>query len=93
MMIPRMRTVDEAVTEIKRADPNTCVTGSMLRRWQREGKLPYITVGKKHLINLDTLIQILETGFEVPEEPVSENEFRVIGEPLGDYGRLRKITV
>ncbi len=80
MNIPKMRTVDEAVKEIKTSDPKSCITGSMLRRWQREGKLPYVAVGTKHLINMDILTDILQNGFEYEETPA-----------IQDYGVIRQI--
>ncbi|MBQ8524381.1 MAG: DNA-binding protein [Clostridia bacterium] len=54
-MTPRMRTIKEAYSEIKAADPSTAITPHAIRRLLLDGKIPYITAGKKYLVNLDTL--------------------------------------
>ncbi len=54
-MTPKMRTIKEAYREIKAADPLTAITPHAIRRLLLEGKVPYITAGRKYLVNLDTL--------------------------------------
>ena len=53
---PRMRTAKGAVEALREEDPDTQVTVSMVRRLVRSGKIPCVLMGKKHLINVDTLI-------------------------------------
>ena len=53
---PRMRTAQGAVATLKEEDPDTQITVSMVRRLIRSGQLPYVPMGKKKLINVDTLI-------------------------------------
>lgn len=58
--IPRMRTLPEAVREIKKIDENTALTVTALRRMVDNGEIPYIKIASKRLICLDTLIEILK---------------------------------
>lgn len=57
--IPRMRTVSNAVAEIKKIDPNTDFTERALRRMVAKNEIPTVSVGNKKLINLDFLIEKL----------------------------------
>jgi len=57
---PRMRTVKEAVAEIKAIDEHTAITEYHVRRLALDGVLPRVRAGKKMLINLDLLIEYLE---------------------------------
>ena len=54
---PRMRTAQGAVATLKEEDPDTQITVSMVRRLIRSGRLPYVPMGKKKLINVDMLIR------------------------------------
>lgn len=58
--LPRMRTVKEAVAEIKAIDPDTAVTFYQVRRLALQGVLPVVPAGNKRLICLDTLIEYLQ---------------------------------
>ena len=42
MSLPRMRTVPEAMAEIKKADPETALTLRALRRMVKNGEIPVI---------------------------------------------------
>lgn len=53
---PRMRTAQGAVAALKEEDPDTQITVSMVRRLIRSGQLPCVPMGRKKLINMDTLI-------------------------------------
>lgn len=57
--MPRMRTVTEAISEIKQIDPHTAMTKYHIRRLCLDGVLPAVKAGKKLLINLDTLIEYM----------------------------------
>ena len=65
---PRMRTAQGAVATLKEEDPDTQITVSMVRRLVRSGKVPCVSMGRKKLINVDTLIgyfRELETSKEI----------------------------
>ena len=55
----RMRTIAEAIQEVKKADPETAFTQTALRRMIKTGELPSIKAGAKYLVNLDTLFHYL----------------------------------
>lgn len=57
--MPKIRTIREAVLEIKNSDPNSCLTENALRRFILEGRVPCVKVGGKYLVNQDTLDQFL----------------------------------
>lgn len=51
----RMRTIQQAINELKAEDPNTAITYHFLRGCILRGELPFVAVGRKRLINMDTL--------------------------------------
>ena len=59
--VPRMRTVTEAAQELKALDPHTAMTPYHIRRLCLDGVLPTVKAGKKILLNLDTLIEYMQT--------------------------------
>lgn len=80
--IPKMRTVKEAVAEIKAYDSGTAITEYHIRQLVLSGVLPRVKAGKKFLINLDTLIEYLA-------DPTAE-KFRINNSAVGN--RIRKIV-
>ena len=61
-MAPRMRTAAGALDIIKAEDPETAVTLRYIRRLIATGILPYVPVGRKKLVNVDSLLTYLETS-------------------------------
>ena len=62
--VPRMRTLPEAVREIKKIDENSALTLTALRRMVNNGEIPYISVASKRLICLDTLLERLQNPIQ-----------------------------
>lgn len=60
--LARMRTIPEAVREIKEADPQSCLTVSALRRWVKTGAVPSVQVDRKCLVNLDAVERMMGGG-------------------------------
>ena len=58
-MMPRMRTVDQAVAQIRQDDPQSCLTRHALRKLVLTGVVPCVKTGKKRLINYDRLLAFL----------------------------------
>jgi len=54
-----MRTIKEALNEIRHADPGTSITEHMLRRLILDNAIPSVKLGGKHLIDLDKLYDYL----------------------------------
>ena len=55
--MPRLRTLPQAMEEIRKADPDTAMTMRALRRMVNTGELPTVAVNSKKLINLDLLLK------------------------------------
>lgn len=53
--VPRMRTIRETATE-------TGISYHAIRQWCLENRITYIKAGNKYLINLDRLIEFLNSG-------------------------------
>ena len=51
----RLRDMKHAAAEIKRQDPETAITYDLIRRSVITGTLPYRQVGRKKLVDIDTL--------------------------------------
>ena len=58
-MLPRMRTIPQAVKELKKADENTAINEHSLRKLVKSGVIPCVTTGRKVLICLDTIEEYL----------------------------------
>jgi len=58
-MLARMRTISEAIKEIRETDPQTALTQTALRRMVKIGEIPSVRAGCKYLVNLDTLFEYL----------------------------------
>lgn len=56
----RMRTIEQAIAEIKKADPNTCISKHYIRSLVNTGQIPTLRAGTKALINMDVLESYLE---------------------------------
>lgn len=52
-IMSRIRTIPKAVEEMKKKDPNTCITLSAMRRWVKQGKVKSFDGGKIRLVDLD----------------------------------------
>lgn len=64
--VPRMRTAPKNVAEIKALDPGSEVTEHYVRQLVKDGAVTVAWAGKKALINLDDVLDILRTGTEKP---------------------------
>ncbi len=77
-VIPRMRTAEGVLAEIKAADPGTEVTLHYIRQLIRVKAVPVVEVGKKKLVNLDEVFQYLAAGAVLPEPPPPIGEIRPV---------------
>ena len=59
MTIHRMRTVQEALEEIHKADAGSAVTANCIRTLCKNGELRCIHTGKKILVDLDDLLNLM----------------------------------
>ena len=63
--MPRMRTATGALEIITQQDPDTAVTLHYIRQLISSGKVPFVPVGRKKLINVDELLAYLERKEEI----------------------------
>lgn len=74
---PKMRTLPQAIAEIRADDPKTAITLSALRRAVKTGKIPTVTVASKSLVDLNAVFDYFINGEQLRR---------------GDeYGKIRKI--
>ena len=62
--MPRLRTLPQAMEEIKKADPDTAMTMRALRRMVNTGELPTVHIESKRLINMPVLFNYLSCSDE-----------------------------
>lgn len=55
----KIRTLNQAISELKQNDPNCCLTLSALRRMIRNKEIPYTKSGVKYLVDIEMLPNIL----------------------------------
>ena len=55
----RLRTLPNAIEELKKDDPKCDLTKTALRRLVKEEKIPYRKAGNKYLVDVDDLISVL----------------------------------
>ena len=58
-MTPKMRTINQAIKEIKKNDRDSALTERALRRLIKENKIVPIYVGNRALIDMDKLYAYL----------------------------------
>ena len=52
----RMRTLPQAVEELKAADPDSAVTVSLLRLLVKRGEIPVVPIRNRQLVNMDIVV-------------------------------------
>ncbi|ACL76194.1 helix-turn-helix domain-containing protein [Ruminiclostridium cellulolyticum] len=80
MATTKMRTVEQTVAYFKENDPQTAVNPTMLRSLLKQGKIKFVKIGAKYLINVDWFEEWLKNP--VMEENIADKN---------QYGKLRKI--
>lgn len=60
--VARIRTIDKAYQEIKRADPDTCISKSYIRQIVYSGDIRSQKTGNRYLFDLDELERYLKEG-------------------------------
>ena len=54
-----LRSIQQTVEHIRRIDPDSAIKVHTITTWVKEGKIDFKTVGKKILINLDSLLEYI----------------------------------
>jgi len=76
--MPRMRTITQAVQQIKQDDPASCISEWWLRQLVKSDKLKCHRAGNRYLIDMDLLEEYLRNPPIIQE--------------VKQFGVLRKIT-
>lgn len=53
----RIRTIEKAFEEIRRADPDTCITKHFIKNLIINGEIPHRKTGNRYLIDVDEVIR------------------------------------
>lgn len=75
----RMRFARQCVAELRKIDPDTPVTEGFIRSLVKRELIPSVTIGRRHLINFDALLEYLSVS-TIPQEPTVQNGIRKIPE-------------
>ena len=59
----RLRTIDKAVDELRKSDPDCALTVWALRQLVKEGKVPVLRVGNKQLVSMESVELFIESQF------------------------------
>ena len=62
----RLRTQREALMELHQKDPGSCLTAYAIRSMVLTGRIPTVAVGRKRLIDMDTLPDYLCAPAPIP---------------------------
>lgn len=62
MYIPRIRRINEVLTEVKKQDPETDLTWKLVKRLIKDKRLTAIKFGNSWLINLDEFYGYFRAG-------------------------------
>ena len=75
-MTPRMRTAQGVVDELRRIDPETCISVNFIRGLIAQRKIPVVCAGRKKLVSMDAVLQALCSGVALTKaygkEPVPQ---------------------
>ena len=66
--IPRIRTAAKIVAELKALDPDTEMTEFHIRQMAKDGTVAVVWAGRKALINLDDVLDLMRLGTAQPSE-------------------------
>ncbi len=68
--MPRMRLVKDAYEQLRKDDPDTNITMYALRTIVKSGVIPTVKLGKKTLVNYDSLLEFFRNGDDVKSQPI-----------------------
>lgn len=59
MSLARMRTINEALSLIKEADPESAITYNLIKNLIKENRVRYFLSGKTIILNFDDLLNVI----------------------------------
>ena len=63
-MLPRMRSIKQALEMIKAEDENTCISEYYIRSLCKQNKIKHIRTGVKELVDFDDLLRFIKEASE-----------------------------
>ena len=80
----KVRSLREALAYIKSLDKDTGISENAIRKLVISGKVPSVKVGRKYLVNVDTLLSYFENRLSVSESelPHKDDIFGEVGEDM-----------
>jgi len=78
MALARMRTIRQCYEYFKEQDPESCISEYYLRSLVKQNKVPVFHAGRKQLVNLDKLIDYLNSDAAAYDE-------------IQSYGKIRRV--
>lgn len=78
----RVRTISEAILELRAADPGTKITQTAIRRLVKNGDIPSVKIGAKYLINMEVLEDFLSGSMPTIPGPTLAPGIRSVEENL-----------
>ena len=60
----RMRTISQAIAEVRASDPKTAFTEYALRQMVVKGVLPTVRIGTKYLVSMEVIETYMRGGLE-----------------------------
>lgn len=66
----RMRFVKDAYEQLRKDDPDTNITMYALRTIVKSGVIPTVKLGRKTLVNYDSLLEFFRNGDDVKSQPI-----------------------
>ena len=73
----RARTIREAATYFRAADPQTCLTETAIRRLISSGTVPSARVGRKYLVTVEALEAYLAGDIPSPTKGKTAKMWRI----------------
>lgn len=74
----RVRTINEAIRELKQSDPGTSFTAHALRLKIKQGQIPHMLIGKRYLIDMNILEDYLKGQLDTVSPPVRTGVIRPV---------------
>ena len=73
MYLPRLRRIHDTIKEIKKVDPDSCLTYYMLRQLIAKGQLTALKYTNAFVLNLDEVYHLFGTPIKTDSCPEEDN--------------------
>lgn len=77
--LARMRTIDQAIEQLRKDDPQSSLTRHALRQMVLTGHVPHVKAGSKYLLNYDGLLAVLAGETKTVESDGQYGNVRPVG--------------